>query len=339
MDEKAAQDLLHQRSFIGRPMHSSLLANERDPEIRFDTKKQIAAFTSQICEVIVGKTEAVKLAVACLLARCHLLIEDIPGVGKTTLSQALARSLALAFQRIQFTSDLLPADILGNSIFDRGEQRFVFHRGPLFAQMVLIDEVNRATAKTQSALLEAMEEHRISIDGVTYELPEPFFVIATQNPQHAIGTFPLPESQLDRFLMRIELGVPDRASERAMLLGMDRRDMLKELKPVFTPETLREIQQNVRKVHASGALLDYLQDLLDASRQRHTSGLSPRAGLALLHASQAWALMNGRDMVLPEDIQAVGISVMAHRLGHDIKEPGQSGRTLADNLLHSVRVP
>jgi MoxR-like ATPase len=247
--------------------------------------------------------------------------------------------VALGFQRIQFTSDLLPADILGNSIFDRGEQRFVFHRGPLFSQVVLIDEVNRATAKTQSALLEAMEEHHISIDGVTYELPEPFFVIATQNPQHLIGTFPLPESQLDRFLMRIELGVPDRVSERAMLLGMDRREMLKELKPAFGPKTLLEIQDNVRKVHASSALLDYLQDLLDASRQRHSTGLSPRAGLALLHASQAWALMNKREMVLPEDIQAVGIAVMAHRLGHDIEQPGQSGRTLADNLLHTVPVP
>ncbi|HYJ04400.1 MAG TPA: AAA family ATPase [Chthoniobacterales bacterium] len=299
----------------------------------------VDAFTRQVGEVIVGKTEAVKLAVSCLLARGHLLLEDIPGVGKTTLSQALARSLGLAFQRIQFTSDLLPADILGNSIFDRTEQRFVFHRGPLFSQVVLIDEVNRATAKTQSALLQAMEENHISADGVTYELPTPFFVIATQNPQHQIGTFPLPESQLDRFLMRIELGVPDRASERAMLLGMDRREMLKELKPVLPPETLGEIQAAVRKVHTSPALLDYLQDLLDASRQRHSTGLSPRAGLALLHASQSWALMHGRDMVLPEDVQAVGVSVMAHRLGHDIQQPGESGRTLAEALLRSVPVP
>src|ERR1043166_1253499 len=299
---------------------------------------QVDAFTKQICEVIVGKNQAVKLAVACLLARGHLLIEDIPGVGKTTLSQALARSLALAFQRIQFTSDLLPADILGNSIFDRDEQRFVFHHGPLFSQVVLIDEVNRATAKTQSALLEAMEEQHVSADGTTYELPEPFFVIATQNPQHQVGTFPLPESQLDRFLMRIELGVPDRASERAMLLGMDRRDMLKELKPVFTPETLIEIQHNVRRLHASAALLDYLQDLLDASRQQHSSGLSPRAGLAMLHASQAWALMHGRGMVLPEDIQAIGVAVMGHRLGHDIARPGHSGRTLAEALLRTVPV-
>jgi MoxR-like ATPase len=302
-------------------------------------KESIDAFTRQVGEVIVGKEEAIKLAVSCLLARGHLLLEDIPGVGKTTLSQALARSLGLAFQRIQFTSDLLPADILGNSIFDREEQRFVFHRGPLFSQVVLIDEVNRATAKTQSALLQAMEEGHVSADGVTYQLPGPFFVIATQNPQHQIGTFPLPESQLDRFLMRIELGVPDRASERAMLLGMDRREMLKELKPVLPLEILGDIQEAVRRVHASPALLDYLQDLLDASRQRHSTGLSPRAGLALLHASQSWALMHGRNMVLPEDIQAVGVSIMAHRLGHDIKEPGASGRTLAEALLRSVPVP
>jgi len=196
-----------------------VFAKNSVPTDRPGVTDHVDAFTKQICEVIVGKNQAVKLAVACLLARGHLLIEDTPGVGKTTLSQTLARSLALAFQRIQFTSDLLPADILGNSIFDRTEQRFVFHRGPLFAQVILIDEVNRATAKTQSALLEAMEEHRISVDGMTYDLPEPFFVIATQNPQHAVGTFPLPESQLDRFLMRIELGVPDRTSERAMLLG------------------------------------------------------------------------------------------------------------------------
>lgn len=299
----------------------------------------IEAFTRQVSEVIVGKPEAVRLAVACLLARGHLLIEDIPGVGKTTLSQTLARSLGLGFKRIQFTSDLLPADIIGNSIFDREEQRFVFHRGPLFSQMVLIDEVNRATPKTQSALLEAMEENHISVDGVTHPLPQPFFVIATQNPQHQIGTFPLPESQLDRFMMRIELGVPDRASERAMLLGMDRREMLKELKPVFEPGHLMEIQSSVNNVHASPALLDYLQDLLDASRQRHSTGLSPRGGIALLRASQSWALMHGRDMVLPEDVQAVGAAVMAHRLGHDIEQPGESGRGLAQNLLRSVPVP
>jgi MoxR-like ATPase len=289
--------------------------------------------------VIVGKGESVRLAVACLLARGHLLIEDIPGVGKTTLSQALAHSLGLGFKRIQFTSDLLPADILGNSIFDRDEQRFVFHHGPLFSQVVLIDEVNRATPKTQSALLEAMGERHISVDGITHELPEPFFVIATQNPQHQAGTFPLPESQLDRFLMRIEMGVPDRASERTMLLGMDRREMLRELQPVFSVEILRELQASAARVHTSAALLDYLQDLLDASRERHSTGLSPRAGIALLAAARAWAFMLGRDLVLPEDIQAVGMAVMAHRLGHDIELPGGSGRTLAQNLLQSVPVP
>ena len=301
--------------------------------------KYVDAFTSQICKVIVGKGESVRLAVACLLARGHLLIEDIPGVGKTTLSQALAHSLGLGFKRIQFTSDLLPADILGNSIFDRDEQRFVFHHGPLFSQVVLIDEVNRATPKTQSALLEAMGERHISVDGITHELPEPFFVIATQNPQHQAGTFPLPESQLDRFLMRIEMGVPDRASERTMLLGMDRREMLRELQPVFSVEILRELQAAVGKVHASAALLDYLQDLLDASRERHSTGLSPRAGIALLAAARAWAFMLGRNLVLPEDIQAVGMAVMAHRLGHDIELPGGSGRTLAQDLLQSVPVP
>ena len=234
---------------------------------------------------------------------------------------------------------MLPADIVGNSIFNRDEQRFTFHQGPLFSQVVLIDEVNRATPKTQSALLEAMGERHISVDGTTHELPEPFFVIATQNPQHQIGTFPLPESQLDRFMMRIELGVPDRASERAMLLGMERSEMLLSLKPVFSVETFQGLQASVRKVHASAALLDYLQDLLDASRQRHSSGLSPRAGIALLNAAKGWAFMLGRDMVLPEDIQAVGVSVMAHRLGHDIEQAGASGRTLAQNLLQSVPVP
>src|SRR5260370_15396240 len=202
-------------------------------------------------------------------------------------------------------------------------QRLVFHRVLLFSKVGVIDEVNGATQKTQSALLEAMEEQHISMAGVTYELPEPYLVVATQNPQTAVGTFPLPESQLDRFLMRIELGVPDRASERAMLLGMDRREMLKELKPVISPRTLVEIQDNVRKVHASAALLDYLQDLLDASRQRHTTGLSPRAGLALLHAAQARALMNGRGTGLPEDIQAIGIAVMGHRVGPRIEQAEQ----------------
>ncbi|HEX8313315.1 MAG TPA: AAA family ATPase [Chthoniobacteraceae bacterium] len=302
-------------------------------------KTRIEALVSQISEIIVGKHDAVRLAVGCLLARGHLLIEDVPGVGKTTLSHALAQSLGLHFRRIQFTSDLLPADIVGNSIFDRDQQRFLFHSGPLFSQVVLIDEVNRATPKTQSALLESMEEHHVTVDGVTHPLPEPFFVLATQNPQYQIGTFPLPESQLDRFLMRIELGVPDRASERAMLLGVDRREMLRDMKPVLSADQLREIQAAVRLVHTSPALLDYLQDLVEASRRRHRTGLSPRAALSLLRASQAWALMQGREMVVPEDLQAVGVAVMGHRLGQEVDSNGLTGRALAEDLLENIPVP
>src|SRR5437667_12145635 len=211
-------------------------------------KNRIEVLVSQVSEIIVGKEDVVRLAVSCLLARGHLLIEDLPGVGKTTLAQALARSLGLHFRRIQFTSDLLPADIVGNSIYDREQQRFVFHAGPLFSQVVLIDEVNRATPKTPSALLEALEETHVTIDGVTHPLPAPFFVMATQNPQHQIGTFPLPESQLDRFLMRIELGVPDRAAERTMLLGLDRRELLRKVTPVMTAESLVDIQAQVRRM-------------------------------------------------------------------------------------------
>ena len=301
-------------------------------------KNRIEGLIAQVSEIIVGKEDAIRLAVACLLARGHLLIEDLPGVGKTTLAHALARSVGLEFRRIQFTSDLLPADIVGNSIFDREKQRFVFHAGPLFSQVVLIDEVNRATPKTQSALLEAMEENHVTIDGVTHSLPAPFFVMATQNPQHQIGTFPLPESQLDRFLMRIELGVPGRSAERTMLLGQDRRELLRKVEPVMPRDALIEIQAEVRKVHASPALLDYLQDVLEASRRRHRTGLSPRAGLALLHTAQSWALMQGRDMVLPEDLQAVGVAVMAHRLGHDLESTEPSGRALAQSILREVAV-
>jgi len=303
-------------------------------------KNRIDALVSQVGEIVVGKEGAVRLAVACLLAGGHLLIEDIPGVGKTTLSHALARSLGLQFRRIQFTSDLLPADIVGNSIYDREAGRFVFHAGPLFSQVVLADEVKRATPKTQSALLEAMEEHHVTVDGVTHPLPEPFFVLATQNPQQQIGTFPLPESQLDRFLMRIELGVPDRSAERTMLMGTDRRVLLRNVEPVFDTVALQEAQRMVRQIHAAPALIDYLQDLLQASREQHRNGLSPRSGLAMLHASQAWALMHGRDMVLPEDIQAVGVAVMSHRLGAGTFDPSaETGRALAEKLLRTVPVP
>jgi MoxR-like ATPase len=302
-------------------------------------KNRIDALASRIGEIIVGKEQAIRLAVACLLARGHLLIEDIPGVGKTTLALALARALGLQFRRIQFTSDLLPADILGNSIFDRDQGKFIFHAGPLFSQVVLVDEVNRATPKTQSALLEAMEEHHVTIDGVTHSLPEPFFVLATQNPQRQIGTFPLPESQLDRFLMRIELGVPDRAAERSMLLGADRREMLKSMAPALELEYLRKLQAEVRQIHTAPALLDYVQDLLEASRRQHRPGLSPRAGLALLRCAQAWALMQGREMALPEDVQAIGVPVMGHRLGQDLESTGENGRALALSLLREVPVP
>ena len=298
----------------------------------------INRFIAQLGDIIVGKEETIRLATVCLLARGHLLIEDVPGVGKTTLSQAMARSLGLMFRRIQFTSDLLPADIIGNSIFDREHGRFIFHPGPIFSPVVLIDEVNRATPKTQSALLEAMEEYQVSVDGVSHALPQPFFVIATQNPRQQIGTFPLPESQLDRFLMRLELGFPSRASEREMLTGQSRRDLLQILPEALDGDQLRHIQDQARQVQVAPALLDYLQDLLAASRQQHAIGLSPRAGLAWLHAAQAWALVQGRQMVLPEDVQAVGVAVMAHRLEAGTTSGEAGGRELASRLLETVPV-
>lgn len=299
---------------------------------------KISALATQVGRIIVGKEAQVRLATACLLARGHLLIEDVPGVGKTTLSQTLAVSLGLKFRRIQFTSDLLPADVVGNSIFDRTLGRFVFHPGPIFAQVVLVDEINRATPKTQSALLEAMEEFQVSIDGETHLLERPFFVIATQNPRQQIGTFALPESQLDRFLMRLELGFPDRASEREMLAGESRRELLKTLQPVLSAPELESIQAAVPKVHTAPALLDYLQDLLEASRREHPTGLSPRAGLGLLRAAQAWALMNGRQMVVPEDVQAVAAAVMAHRLELGAEHGRPAGRALVGQLLADTPV-
>jgi len=298
-------------------------------------RAHIQTLVERVSEVIVGKPEAIRLAFACLLARGHLLFEDLPGVGKTTLSQALARALGLQFRRVQFTSDLLPADILGASIFDRDSSSFLFRPGPVFAQVLLADEINRATPKTQSALLEAMEEGQVTADGATYPLPEPFFVIATQNPATQMGTFALPESQLDRFLMRLELGNPGRAAERAMLMGEDRRDMMRALSPAIEPAELIDLQRTVRAVHAAPALLDYLQDLLATSRQ-HGHGLSPRAGLALLAASRAWALMQGRPMVIPEDVQAIAPSVMAHRLEHAVE--GMTGREVAARVLRETRV-
>ncbi|WP_085314232.1 AAA family ATPase [Derxia lacustris] len=266
--------------------------------------------------IVVGKDVQVKLGLACLLAGGHLLIEDVPGVGKTTLAHAYARALGLAFARVQFTSDLLPTDVIGGAIFDREEQRFVFHPGPVFTQVLLADEINRASPKTQSALLEAMEERQVSAEGETRPLPEPFFVIATQNPSRQLGTFPLPESQLDRFLMRLSLGYPSRDAERALLMGEDRRELLRRLDPVVTPAELRALAGTRAALHVAPMLIDYVQRLIEASRdpRRFAEGLSPRAGLALLQAARAWALIDGRDFVLPDDVQAVLPSVAGHRL-------------------------
>lgn len=291
-----------------------------------------------INRVILGKENTVKLALSCLLARGHLLIEDLPGVGKTTLAHTLATVLGLSFQRIQFTSDMLPADILGVSVYDREQHSFSFHPGPVFSQMVLADEVNRATPRTQSALLEAMEEQQISIDGQTLALPEPFFVIATQNPTNQIGTFPLPESQLDRFMMRIELGYPDANAERQLLMGQDRRDLLKTIHAVITTEQLQQLQHQAREVQVAPALVDYIQQILNFSRNsgEYHFGLSPRAGLALLHAAQAWALIDGRAHVLPEDVQAVLPAVIGHRL---IVRDEQQAADWVQHLISQVAIP
>jgi MoxR-like ATPase len=286
-----------------------------------DARSRLAASPTEAViamagQVILGKERQIRLAMACILARGHLLIEDVPGVGKTTLSHALARLLGLHYQRIQFTSDLLPADIIGVSIFDRETSTFRFHSGPIFAQIILADEINRASPKAQSALLEAMEEHQVTAEGETRPLPEPFFVIATQNPSDQLGTYPLPESQLDRFLMCITLGYPDRASERELLAGQDRREAIHALRAVMTPQQLMDAQKVVHRVHASDALLDYLQALIAATRSGRwfVEGLSPRAGIAVLRAARARALLAQRDYVAPDDVQYVLPQTIAHRL-------------------------
>lgn len=295
----------------------------------------------QVSRIVLGKEHQVRLAMACLLARGHLLIEDIPGVGKTMLAHALAASLGLGFQRIQFTSDLLPADILGVSIYNRDAQGFQFHPGPIFTQVVLADEVNRATPKAQSALLEAMEEHQVTTEGETRRLPQPFFVIATQNPSNQVGTFPLPESQLDRFLMRIELGYPDAEAERALLMGQDRRELLETLTPCVNPKALMEAQAHARGIHTSGALLDYVQAIVQYTRRsaQYVSGLSPRAALALLHAARAWSFMHGREHVVPEDVQAVMPGVVGHRLSLAGQVTRVDGVHVAQHLLDHVPIP
>ena len=290
-------------------------------------------------KVILGKDRQIRLALACLLARGHLLIEDLPGVGKTTLAHTLARLLGLQFSRVQFTSDMLPADVIGISIFDRERNDFRFLPGALFSQVLLADEINRATPKTQSALLEAMEERQVTIEGETRPLPDPFFVIATQNPSSQIGTFPLPESQLDRFLMRIELGYPDRNAERALLEGGGRREHLPELGARFAHDQLAPLQKQAAHVHVSPALLDYVQALTEATRNspKFIHGLSPRAALALLAAARAWAFIDGRSMVLPEDVQAVLPGVASHRL-RLANNPGHARAEEIEQLIRSVPV-
>lgn len=302
---------------------------------------RLAAVLQQLGRIVVGKEEPLRLALACLLARGHLLIEDIPGVGKSTLAHALATTLGLKYARVQFTSDLLPADVLGVSVFDAGTQSFRFHPGPIFNSVVLADEINRAPPKTQSALLEAMEERQVSQDGQTRKLPDPFFVIATQNPVEQIGAYPLPESQLDRFLMAIELGYPDATAERELLAGGDRRARIGELSTLADPATLAEWQREASNVHVAPALLDYVQALLAATRGAPGSetgsrrGLSPRAGLMLIAASRAWALLAGRPMALPEDVQAVFPSVAGHRLAGGAR----AGALYARSLVRGVAIP
>jgi MoxR-like ATPase len=312
------------------------------------TAHRLAVVLQQLAEIVVGKEAPLKVALACLLARGHLLIEDIPGVGKSTLAQALATTLGLKYARIQFTSDLLPADVLGVSIYDEHTQGFRFHAGPIFHSVVLADEINRAPPKTQSALLEAMEERQVSIDGQTRVLPEPFFVIATQNPVEQIGAYPLPESQLDRFLLAIELGYPDALSERELLAGGDRRARLADVVPQADAATLAEWQREATAIHVAPALLDYVQALLAASRGHlpgHAAGargeagarrgLSPRAGLMLIAASRAWALLAGRAMVVPEDVQAVFPAVAGHRLAGGAR----AGAEQAQALIRAVALP
>ncbi len=302
--------------------------------------ERIQQAAERISTIILGKNQQIQLALSCLLASGHLLIEDLPGVGKTTLSLTLARVFNLSFHRIQFTSDLLPSDVIGVSIYDTQEQKFQFHPGPVFTQVLLADEINRSTPKTQSALLEAMEEKQVTQDGVTRTLPQPFFVVATQNPMEQVGTFPLPESQLDRFLMRINMGYPDQQAEMELLKGQHRHPMIEKLEPVMQPAELLELQQAVESVHMSQAVLDYLLSLVRSSRLSpwFSNGLSPRAGLALQRCARAWAFIQGRDHVLPEDIQQVLPSVAAHRLQVQAEHQNRSIDELVTMLIQQVPV-
>jgi MoxR-like ATPase len=305
------------------------------------SSRKLTAALDSARGIILGKEHALRMALACLLARGHLLIEDLPGVGKTTLAHLLARLLGLDYSRIQFTSDLLPADIIGTSIYERTKESFRFHPGPIFAQLVLADEINRATPKAQSALLEAMEERQVTVEGQTRALPEPFFVIATQNPTFQIGTFPLPESQLDRFLMRIRLGYPSAHEEKNLLAGEDRRSLLARLEPELSRDELFALQQEADRIHVSVPIVDYCYAILDFTRRssRFLHGLSPRAGLGLLRSARAWAMLEGRDFVIPEDVQAVLPACVPHRLVSG-EDNGPTGHTeIAEYILEGVPVP
>ena len=308
--------------------------------LKADLAPRLTRLVDQISTIIVGKRPHIRDCVACLLAGGHLLIEDVPGVGKTTLAHALSVSLGLRFSRTQFTADLMPSDLIGVSVYERSKEAFVFHPGPVFAQVLLADEINRAGPKTQSALLEAMEEHQVTVEGETRALPVPFFVIATQNPTDQLGTYPLPESQLDRFLMCLTLGYPDQASERALLAGTDRREAIHALSAVMSPEELVAAQQEVLKVHASDALLDYLQALIAATRSGKwfVDGLSPRAGIAILRAAKAIALLDQRDYVAPDDLQAILPQTVAHRLV-PVAGAGRGPREQVRAMLEAVPVP
>jgi MoxR-like ATPase len=318
----------------------SVEVSYRAPMMYASLMDQLTQLKGQISTIIVGKNQQIEDSLACLLAGGHLLIEDLPGVGKTTLAHALSVSLGLKFSRVQFTADLMPSDLLGVSVFERQKDAFVFHPGPVFAQVLLADEINRAGPKTQSALLEAMEEQQVSVEGQTRALPRPFFVIATQNPTEQLGTFPLPESQLDRFLMCISLGYPDAASERALLAGEDRREALAQLKPVLNTEDLLNLMAAVRRVHVSAALLDYLQALIAATRSGRwfVDGLSPRAGIAVLRLARARALLSGRDYVTPEDVQQLLPQAIAHRLV-PVPEAGRGRREQVRAMVEAVPLP
>jgi MoxR-like ATPase len=303
-----------------------------------DRNTLVRAVVTALDRIIVGKTQQLRQCVACLLARGHLLIEDVPGVGKTTLAHALAKALGLSYQRLQFTSDLLPADVIGVSVYRRETSAFEFRKGPIFAQVLLADEINRATPKAQSALLEAMEERQVTADGTTYALPVPFFVIATRNPMHQVGTFPLPESQLDRFLMQIALGYPEPKEERELLAGGERRSMVEALEPVLSADSLLRLQEEVPKIHVAEPLLDYVQALIAYTREsgEFVSGLSPRGGMALVRAAQAWALMAGHAGVHPEDVQAVLPCIVTHRLEPvSVDRSGDPGKV----ILAAVPLP